>query len=239
MADAEGAGAMAPAEERFGRGLAAERPIEPSPAAGCAVPRAIAEALVAVGLRMDARGWVPATAGNLSARLTPDRLAITRSGAHKGFLTPEDIMAVDLAGESLTPGLKPSAETLLHCQLYALFPGVGAVLHGHSVAATALTMARPEAAEIRLDGYEVLKAWGETITSHEVSVPLPVIANDQDMPRLAAQIAPLLRAGRAPIGYVLRGHGVYVWGADIKAALYRLEALEFLLAVEIERRKLA
>ncbi|WP_459675554.1 methylthioribulose 1-phosphate dehydratase [Acidisoma sp. 7E03] len=202
------------------------------------VPPTVAEALVAVGRRMDSRGWVPATAGNLSARLPGDRLAITRSGVHKGFLSVADIMAVDFAGQSLSPGLKPSAETLLHCQLYALWPEVGSVLHGHSVAATALTLAYPKDDAIRLEGYEVLKAWN-SITTHEVSVALPVIDNDQDMPRLARHLAPLLEAGQAPIGYVLRGHGVYVWGADVNTALYRLEALEFLLATEIERRKLA
>ncbi len=66
-----------------------------------------------------------------------------------------------------------------------------------------------------------------------------MIDNDQDMHRLAGRIAPILEAGAAPIGYVLRGHGVYVWGADVAAALHRLEALEFLLATDIERRKLA
>lgn len=201
------------------------------------VPAALAEALVSVGRRMDARGWVPATAGNLSARLPADRLAITCSGVHKGFLSAADIMAVDFAGHSLSPGLKPSAETLLHCQIYALWPEVGSVLHGHSVPATALTLAMAGASAIHLEGYEVLKAW-DTITTHEAAVTLPIIDNDQDMPRLAARLAPLLTSGHAPIGYVLRGHGIYVWGADVNAALHRLEALEFLLATEIERRKL-
>ncbi len=202
------------------------------------VPEQVAGCLVVAGRRMDGRGWVPATSGNLSARLPGERIAITRSGVHKGFLDQGDIITVDFSGRSLTPGKKPSAETLLHCQIYALWPDVGSVLHGHSVPATALTMARPEATAIQLEGYEILKAWSDAVTTHEVSVALPVIDNDQDMPRLAARLQPLLEAGRAPIGYVLRGHGIYVWGADVNAALYRLEALEFLLATEIERRKL-
>lgn len=203
-----------------------------------AVPQALAEALVRVGRRMDSRGWVPATSGNLSARLSGDSLAITRSGVHKGFLEARDIIAVDFAGRSLTPGMKPSAETLLHCQIYSLWPRVGSVLHGHSVAATALTMALPQAPALQLEGYEILKAWSDVVDTHEISVALPIIDNDQDMPRLAARLQPLLEGGQAPIGYVLRGHGIYVWGSDVDAALYRLEALEFLLATEIERRKL-
>ena len=201
------------------------------------VPRAMAEALVAAGQRMDQRGWVPATSGNLSARMSGDRMAITRSGVHKGFLSVSDIIAVDFDGRSLTPGGRPSAETLLHCQIYRLWPEVGSVLHGHSIPATALTLALPQADAIYLEGYEIIKAWN-VFSSHEASASLLVMENDQDMRRLAGRLASALEAGEAPIGYVLRGHGVYVWGADVTSALYRLEALEFLLATEIERRKL-
>ena len=95
------------------------------------------EAIIQAGRRMDSRNWVPATAGNISVRLDATRLAITRSGGHKGFLDADSVMQVDLAGTPLT-NAKPSAETLLHCQIYRLFPQVGAVLHGHSVASTVL-----------------------------------------------------------------------------------------------------
>ena len=201
------------------------------------VPRDLASALVSAGRRMDQRGWVPATSGNLSARMDGACMAITRSGVHKGLLSPSDIIAVDFDGHSLTPGMKPSAETLLHTQIYRLWPDVGSVLHGHSVAATALTLALPQISAISLEGYELLKAW-TAVTTHEAKVSLPVVDNDQDMQRLAVRLAPALEAGDAPLGYVLRGHGIYVWGADVTAALNRMEALEFLLATEIERRKL-
>ncbi len=57
-----------------------------------------ASAIAAAGRRMDAMGWVPATAGNISIRLAPDEIAITRSGRHKGLMTAADVMAVDAAG---------------------------------------------------------------------------------------------------------------------------------------------
>ena len=41
------------------------------------------------------------------------------------------------------------------------------------------------------------------------------------------------------MGYLIRGHGVYVWGPSMDGALARLEALEFLLCCELERRRLA
>jgi methylthioribulose-1-phosphate dehydratase len=123
---------------------------------------------------------------------------------------------------------------LLHCQIYQLFPTAGAVLHGHSVAATVLSMLAP--GPIMLAGYEVLKIF-EGQTTHDTSCALPVFANDQDIARLAAEIAPVLQQG-APLGYLIRGHGVYSWGPDMPMALARLEGLEFLLACELERRKL-
>jgi methylthioribulose-1-phosphate dehydratase len=196
-----------------------------------AIPPAIATEIIEAGRRMDALGWLRATAGNLSARVTEECVAITRSGCHKGFLTPDDVMLVDLAGRAITPA-RPSAETLLHCQLYRMFPHVGAVLHGHSVAASVLTLAQPGSLVFR--DYEVLKAFG--FTTHDAEAVLPVFDNAQDIAALAERIAPTLEAG-APLGYALRGHGVYAWGPDMPTARARLEALEFLLACELERRR--
>ncbi len=195
------------------------------------VPQALATALAEAGRRMDARNWVPGSSGNLSARIDAERIAITRSGVHKGRLSEADIIAVDYAGQALAEGQKPSAETLLHCQLYRLFPPVGAVLHGHSVAATVLS----QRGAITFSDYELVKAFG--FASHELDVVLPVYPNDQDMARLAAFIEPLLERD-PPIGYVIAGHGVYAWGTSVEHAYWRLEALEFLLQCELERRKL-
>lgn len=192
------------------------------------------DAIVRAGQRMDERGWVPATAGNLSVRLETDVIAITRSGGHKGFLDASSVMQVDLAGGALTSGAKSSAETLLHCQIYRLFSGTGAVLHGHSVAGTVLSMHRP--GPIRLAQYEVLKVFAGQ-TTHDVALDLPVFDNDQNIQRLAAAVEPILVAG-SPLGYLIRGHGVYVWGPDMTMALARLEGLEFLLACALEQRKL-
>jgi len=190
--------------------------------------------IIAAGQRMDARGWVPATAGNISLRLDETRIAITASGGHKGFLSQDQIMCVDLHGHPLSPG-RPSAETLLHCQIYRLFPHAGAVLHGHSVAGTVLSMAT-EQPEISFANYEVQKAF-EGQTTHAASLSLPLFDNDQDIAALAEVVKP--RLAGAKMGYLIRGHGVYVWAPDMPAALARLEGLEFLLACELERRKLA
>ncbi|CAI9121009.1 methylthioribulose 1-phosphate dehydratase [Brytella acorum] len=193
-----------------------------------------ASEIVRAGQRMDQRGWVPATAGNISRRLADGRIAITRSGGHKGFLTSADVIEVDIDGRPRVEGQRSSAETLLHTQLYAADPAIGAVLHGHSVAGTVLSMVVRDAA-IPLSGYEVLKVFEGQVT-HDTTVEVPLFENDQDIARLATVVAPHL--GRMPAGYLIRGHGVYVWGADMATALARLEGLEFLLACTLERSKL-
>lgn len=192
------------------------------------------EQIIHAGRRMDRRGWVPATAGNLSIRLADGRIAVTRSGGHKGFLTRQGVIEVGLNGASMRPEDRPSAETLLHCQIYAHFPDAGAVLHGHSVASTVLSMATNEP-EFYLADYEVLKVF-EGQTTHETQLAVPVFPNDQDIARLSRSVALFLDDMKA--GYIIRGHGVYVWGPDMATALARLEGLEFLLACELEQTKL-
>lgn len=201
-----------------------------------------ADEIVAAGRRLDRHGWVPATAGNISRRLPDGRIAITRSGCHKGFLTTRDVIEVDLDGHPTIAGDRPSAETRLHTDLYRRLLPEGAVIHGHSIAATVLSMHEPGRQPtggswdaIEFSGYELLKAF-EGQDTHQTSLRLPIYDNDQDIDRLAELISPKL--DDCPMGYLIRGHGVYVWGRTMDMALARLEGLEFLLACVLERRKL-
>lgn len=197
---------------------------------------AASTAIVEAGRRMDSLGWVPATAGNISVRLPDDRVVITRSGRHKGLMGAGDTMVVDLHGAAAEPGARPSYETGLHCGIFRRFPDARAVLHGHSPANTVLSRLAGDA--VRLAGYELLKAFPGGPT-HDVAVDLPVFDNDQDIPRLQAAVERHWDRATPPLpGYLIRGHGVYVWGPDMPTALLRLEALEFMLACELEERRL-
>ena len=200
------------------------------------VPEAAAAAIVAAGRRLDALGLVPATAGNFSVRLDARRIAVTVSGRHKGFLTPDDAMVVDLDGAAEDPARRGSAETLLHCGIYRRFPEAGAVLHGHSVPATVLSRAAGES--IPLAGYELLKAF-PGLPTHDAAVALPVVPNDQDIARMQRGLDRLWDGmAEVPPGYLIRGHGSYVWAPDMKTALARMEGLEFMLRCELEERSL-
>lgn len=185
---------------------------------------------------LSALGWTPATSSNFSRRLDERHAAITVSGRDKGRLKESDIMVVDFDGRAVGSEHRPSAETLLHTQLYRRFPGVGCVLHTHSRAQTIASRLYAGAGHVRLEGYELLKAFAGN-TTHEAAVDLPVLANTQDMPTLAAQVDALLDGG--PMwGYLIDGHGLYAWGADMAEARRHLEAFEFLLDCELALRTL-
>jgi methylthioribulose-1-phosphate dehydratase len=186
--------------------------------------------LIEFGRLAHQRNWIPATSGNFSQRTGADEILVTASGVHKGYLGESDFLRVTLDGQALDP-VTPSAETCLHLQLYRHFPAINCVLHVHPLAATLLAeVTTPTLCFAQL---ELLKAF-EGIDTHETRGCLPVVPNSQDMQVLAAAVKPFLDQPILP-AYLIRGHGVYVWGRDYAAAFRHLEALDFLLTCAVSR----
>lgn len=185
---------------------------------------------------LSALGWTPATSSNFSRRLDERHAAITVSGRDKGRLTESDIMVVDFDGMPVATEHRPSAETLLHTRLYRRDADIGCVLHTHSRTQTVASRLFASRGGVKLEGYELLKAFAGN-TTHEAMVEVPVLPNNQDMPELADQVDALLDGG--PLwGYLIDGHGLYAWGRDMAEARRHLDAFEFLLACELELRRL-
>jgi methylthioribulose-1-phosphate dehydratase len=169
-------------------------------------------------------------------RLDDRHAAITVSGRDKGRLVPEDIMVVDFAGQPVATSHRPSAETLLHTQLYARYPEIGCVLHTHSHVQTVASRLYAPQGHVHLEGYELLKAFHGNHT-HEMAIDVPVLANTQDMPAMAEWVETLL--DQQPMwGYLIDGHGLYAWGRTMAEARRHLEAFEFLFACELDLRRL-
>jgi methylthioribulose-1-phosphate dehydratase len=192
----------------------------------------VVERLAAIGPRFYARGWVLGTSGNFSAVVSRDplRLAITASSVHKGQLRSSDILLCDHEG-NLVEGRqgKPSAESRLHVEI-ARCRDAGAVLHTHSAWTTVLSDLYGDDGGFALEGYEMLK--GLTgVASHEHREWIPIVANDQDMRRLAREVANTLARNPAAHAFVLRRHGLYTWGATLADAERQVEILEFLFEV--------
>ena len=183
--------------------------------------------LIRAGHRFDARGWVLGTSGNFSAVLARDplRLAITRSGTHKGELTAADFLELGGDGAVVNGDGRPSAETALHLAIVTA-RGAGAVLHTHSIWSTFLSDRFPGGFEI--GGYEMLKGLAG-VTTHEHREWMPVVDNDQDMGRLSRKVRETLDSHPACHGFLLLRHGLYTWGATLDDAVRHVEILEFLM----------
>ena len=193
---------------------------------------AAAEQLVLAGRRFDTRGWVMGTSGNFSVVIgrEPLRLAITPSATFKGELHAGEILEMDDRGAALTSGpARVSAEALLHVEIVRA-RGAGAVLHTHSIWSTLLSDQFGDAGGFAIEGYEMLKGL-EGIRSHEHREWLPIVENDQDMTRLSRVVRTVLDEQPAAHGFLLRGHGLYTWGADLPQAVRHVEIFEFLLEV--------
>jgi len=191
------------------------------------------QAMIDAGRLFHNRGWVPATGGNFSARLSPDLVLITASGGHKGELSADGFLLAGLDGKPLDSARKASYETLLHMQLYKHDAAIGGVLHTHSIANTVLSR---RLSEVRLAGYELLKLL-PGINTHDAEVIVPVFANDQDIARLAAQVDAHMKRHPEMPAYIIAGHGLYAWGASVAQARYRVEALEFMFECELWSQK--
>jgi len=205
-------------------------PYDPARLAACAAE------IIANTHELAALGWTPATSSNFSMRLDDQHAAITVSGRDKGRLSEDDIMVVDFDGKPVATEHQPSAETLLHTQLYRRCPEIGCVLHTHSLNQTIASRLYGPVGNVRFEDYELIKAFRGQNT-HETEFDLPVLPNSQHMPTIAAQVDVLLDDG--PLwGYLIDGHGLYAWGHDMAEARRHLDALEFLLSCELEMRKL-
>lgn len=97
--------------------------------------------LHAVCVEMYRRGLVGAYSGNASLRLEGNGheglLLVTPTQQPYYRLTPEDLVVVDLSGETVGDGPSASSETALHLEIYRNRPDVLAVVHTHSMYASA------------------------------------------------------------------------------------------------------
>lgn len=212
----------------------------PSGPAGGADVEELRERLCGAVKELAAQGWCQGTGGNFSITSSrePLRLLMTRSGVHKRFLRPEDLMIVGpggLAADGETG--RPSAEASLHTTIAAA-RGAGSVLHVHSVPNTLLGEHHAARGFFTLCGYEMLKGL-EGVRSHEAEVLVPVLRNSQDMAALSAEVATLLATHPAIHGFLLAGHGLYTWGADLDQAYRHVEIFEFLFECVARRTPFA
>lgn len=98
--------------------------------------------IVNIGVELIEKKLVASTWGNISARINDTLVAITPSGRNYLTLRPEDIVVLDLQGNIIDGSLKPSSELMLHLAIYNQRRDVKAIVHTHSVFASACAVAQ-------------------------------------------------------------------------------------------------
>ena len=99
-----------------------------------------------IGQLMHRNGYVDGASGNISARLDSQHILTTPSGLAKGFMTPDQMIIVDMNGRSIAsanqtnPDLRPTSEIVMHLECYHRRPDIQGVVHAHPPTSIALTI---------------------------------------------------------------------------------------------------
>lgn len=100
-------------------------------------------AVVETAQAMSAKGLSPQRSGNVSVRIE-DSILITPTGLPYADYEPADMVKMSMDGIIAEGQKKPSSEAPFHLAIYDAFPDAKAIVHCHSMAATALACTRME-----------------------------------------------------------------------------------------------
>ena len=173
----------------------------------------VALQIVEVAKRLNNKGMLASADGNISYRLSDEKILITPSGLNKAFLTPEDMAVITIDNRVLIG--TPSGERLMHLEVYKQCPKARCVVHAHPPCAIAWTIAKPNLKELPADCLsEVILAVG--------SIPIIPYARPGTV-EMGTYLKPYLPSNRAMI---LARHGAITWGEDLLEAYNGMERLE-------------
>ena len=150
-------------------------------------------------------GW----GGNISCRLGKDRLLITGQHAPLGFLTPKDLVEIDLSGRPVKKKQQPSSETPIHLAVYH-GTEAQAIIHAHPPMVLTFSLSHQSFVPLSFE---------EKYTIGEVSV-VP-----QETPTVTETGGVVEELRLRPI-VILRGHGTVAIGHDLKEAFLLTDLLE-------------
>jgi L-fuculose-phosphate aldolase len=166
--------------------------------------------------KMLEKGLVVGTAGNVSLRLPPEGkrrlLAITPSARHYDLLSVDDIQVVDFEAKSVEGELPPSIETILHIGIYQARENINAVIHTHSVFASAISVAGLDIPAILDDQVAFLGG--------EIKLAKHALTGSQE------QVANVLAALEDRSAVLLPNHGAVGVGQTMRDALTAGELIE-------------
>lgn len=181
------------------------------------------EEICRVGCSLFERGYVHATAGNISVRLE-DAFLITPTDACLGLLEPAQLAKIDLQGMQIS-GERASKTLALHRQIYqaacAHDAATRCIIHTHSTHCVALSLGQDEAELLPpITPYFVMKVGHVPMASYQ----------RPGSTSIGAQVAALIHqyaAQGTPIRAVMLPRlGPNVWHDSPASAMALLEELE-------------
>jgi L-fuculose-phosphate aldolase len=174
----------------------------------------IKERIVRIAQQMYARDFIAGIAGNISAKVGPDRLLITPSGVDKATMSAGDLLVIDMSGNCLEgdPVCRPSSELPMHLEAYRQRPDVGAVVHAHPITCVALSLVGISLAPPYIP--EALVLLGPVATA-----PYATPSSTENGDAIAGLIVD-------HDAIILAHHGTLTVGKDLNEAFGRLEVLE-------------
>ncbi len=157
-------------------------------------------------------GYVVGTYGNVSGRIE-DGLIITPSRIAYGSLTAGDLVSVSLTGTILGGNRLPSSELEVHRHIYVIRQDVGAVVHTHSIFATALSCLQERIPVIVEEQSQVIGG--------EISCTRYVPAGQHR--KLGEEVARTIGQSN---GVLIANHGAVACGRSLAEALFSCQIVE-------------
>jgi L-ribulose-5-phosphate 4-epimerase len=162
------------------------------------------------------------TWGNVSAKDEESGLIIIKpSGVSYDTMKPEDMVVVDLDGNTVEGTYRPSSDLPTHLYLYKQFPSLGGIVHTHSTFATAFAQS----------GREIV-AYGTThADAFYGSIPCTRDLTEAEISEAyewntGKVIAEAVRDFIAVPGIIVKNHGVFTWGETAEKAVENAITLE-------------
>lgn len=177
-------------------------------------------------MELPKRGLITYTWGNVSGIDRDQGLFVIKpSGVDYDKLRPEDMVVMDLNGNKVEGGLKPSSDTPTHLELYKKYPEIGGVVHTHSPQATSFAQA---GVDIPLYGTTHADYFYGSIPCTR-SLTKEEIDEDYETNTGKVIIETFETRNINPVytpGVVCKNHGPFTWGKDAKEAVHNAVVLE-------------
>ena len=174
--------------------------------------RELRQDIVDIGRLVYQKGWVAANDGNITIRLSPDRILATPTGISKGMMHVEDLIIVDKQGSKVEGRRECTSEIFMHCTVYNMRPDIHSVLHAHPPVATGFATAGRPLDQALLP--EVIIGLG--------CVPLAAYG----LPGTPALTEPMLPYIPKYDAIMMGNHGAVCYGEDVYKAFFKMETVE-------------